>query len=343
MEKDMPGRYNDNEYMYGSAKIRVLETRMLGREGCERLMSAADADGVLNMLGDYGYTVVRKQDTEGKSRVDREATLMSALAAGFNEIAGLTPEPLVVRFLQYKYDCNNIKAAIKAKARGIKPDEMLFPVGTVKAEAAVEAVKTGNYESFPKHMALAAKEAAEIYLKTKNPQEIDLIVDRVCFSDMLDAANETGVPFIIRYVKTLIDLTNIMMCIRVQRMRAGNTGRGLIESSVIDGGVLGREFILEGYGKGEDEFLDRLGGTPYAAFADAAKHGAELSKIEREADRFIVNIVREVKWVPFGAELAVAYLIGLEYGLKNVRIIMAGKEAGLADTVIRERVREMYV
>ncbi len=340
----MPGRYNDNEYMYSSAKIRVLETRMLGHEGCERLLTAPDADGVLSMLSDYGYTIVKKQgETEGKSRVDREATLMSALATGFNEITGMIPDPLVVRFFQYKYDCNNIKAAIKARARGIDPGEMLFPVGTVKAEAAFEAARTGNYDDFPNHMALAAKEAAEVYLKTKNPQEIDLIVDRACFSDMLEAAEETGVPFIIRYVKTLIDLTNIMMCIRVQRMKAGNTGRGLIESSVIDGGMLGREFILEGYSKGEDGFLAGLMGTTYANFAGAAKNGAELSKIEREADRFIMNIVREVKWVPFGAELSCAYLVGLEYGLKNVRIIMAGKEAGLTDTVIRERVREMYV
>ena len=340
----MPGRYNDNEYMYSSAKIRVLETRMLGREGCERLISAPDADGVLALLPDYGYTIVKKQaETEGMGRVDREATLMSALAAGFDEVAGIMPEPLLTRFLQYKYDCNNIKAAIKARARGIEPDDMLFPLGTVKAEVAVEAAKTGNYDAFPEHMASAAKEAAEVYLKTKNPQQIDLIIDKACFADILDAATGTGVPFIIKYVKTLIDLTNIMMCIRVQRMRAGNTGRGLLESSVIDGGELGREFILEGYDKDEDEFFAGLAETPYAAFAMAVKNGRQLFEIEREADRFIMNLVREVRWLPFGAELSVAYLIGLEYGLKNVRIILAGKEAGLSDTVIRERIREMYV
>jgi V/A-type H+-transporting ATPase subunit C len=344
MEKDMPARYNDTEYMYSSAKIRALETRMLGSEGCDRLLAARDSDGVFAMLADYGYTVVKKQgEADGGTRIDREATLMSALSAGFSEIAGITPQPLTAKILQYKYDCNNIKAAIKGRARSIDPRDMMFPIGTVSLENVIEAVKTGDYKAFPKHMAEAAAKASEAYVKTKNPQDIDIILDKACFCDMTDAARQTGVPFIIKYVKALIDLTCIIMCIRVLRMKSGETGRSLLEYALPEGGELEKEFILSGYDKGEVGFLASLKNTQYSEFADKLKNEASLSYIEREADRYIMNIVREVKWIPFGAELATAYLIALEYGLKNIRIIMAGKDAGLEDAAIRERMREMYV
>ena len=218
----MPAKYKDTDYMYSSARLRALETKMLGREGCERLLSAPDTDEMLGILADYGFRPVKKQDTD--ERADREATLYTALSDAFAEVAGMLPWPYIVRLFQYKYDCNNIKAAIKARTRVIDPRDMMLSLGTLSPEAAIEAAETGDFSALPKHMAKAAAEAADAYLKTKNSQQIDLLLDRACFADMLDAAHASGVPYVIRYVKVKIDLTNILMCIRLQRMNAGNTG-----------------------------------------------------------------------------------------------------------------------
>ncbi len=337
----MPAKYKDTDYMYSSARLRALETKMLGREGCERLLSAPDTDEMLGILADYGFRPVKKQDTD--ERADREATLYTALSDAFAEVAGMLPWPYIVRLFQYKYDCNNIKAAIKARTRVIDPRDMMLSLGTLSPEAAIEAAETGDFSALPKHMAKAAAEAADAYLKTKNSQQIDLLLDRACFADMLDAAHASGVPFVIRYVKVKIDLTNILMCIRLLRMNAGNTGRGLFEDAIIEGGELYREFLLNLYDRGEGQLAEALAGGAYSAFAAAISAGESISRIEHEADRFVMDMVREVKWLPFGAEVAAAYLIALEYGLMNVRIIMAGKEAGLAEGAIRERMREMYV
>ena len=42
----------------------------------------------------------------------------------------------------------------------------------------------------------------------------------------------------------------------------------------------------------------------------------------------------------FGAEIAIGYIVALEYEVKNIRIILAGKDAGLSPEVIRERLRD---
>lgn len=339
----MPAKYKDTDYMYSSARLRALETKMLGREGCERLLSAENVDEMLEVLADFGYRTVRKQDADQRSKADREATLFTALSDAFREVAEILPQLHIVRLFQYKYDCNNIKAVIKARGRGTDHKDMMFPLGTLGPEEVLEAVETGDYGALPEHMASAAKEAADVYLKTKNPQKIDLILDRACFADMLKAALESGVPFVIRYVRVKIDLTNILMCIRLLRMGAGNTGRSLYEDAIIDGGELHREFLLGLYDRGESRLAEVLAGTAYSAFAAAIDADSSISRIEHEADRYVMNMVRGVKWLPFGAELAAAYLVALEYGLTNIRIILAGKEAGLAEGAIRERMREMYV
>ena len=56
-----------------------------------------------------------------------------------------------------------------------------------------------------------------------------------------------------------------------------------------------------------------------------------------------MTLVREGARIPFGAPVAGGYLIGCETAVKNIRIVLAAKEAGLDTSVLRERVRLSYV
>jgi vacuolar-type H+-ATPase subunit C/Vma6 len=47
--------------------------------------------------------------------------------------------------------------------------------------------------------------------------------------------------------------------------------------------------------------------------------------------------------VPFGAEVAVGYLIGVEYAVKNLRILLVAKETGADTATLNGRLRENYV
>ena len=44
-----------------------------------------------------------------------------------------------------------------------------------------------------------------------------------------------------------------------------------------------------------------------------------------------------------GIEVPVSYILALENEIKNVRIILAGKDAALPEDRIRERLRDCYV
>ena len=54
-------------------------------------------------------------------------------------------------------------------------------------------------------------------------------------------------------------------------------------------------------------------------------------------------IIKETKFIPIGLEVMVAFLAAHEYEVKNLRILLSGKEAGIPTATIRERIRDSYV
>jgi V/A-type H+-transporting ATPase subunit C len=61
------------------------------------------------------------------------------------------------------------------------------------------------------------------------------------------------------------------------------------------------------------------------------------------ADDLRVEYLNRAKYIPFGPEPLVAYVLGRENEVKSLRIILAGKVNGLSDQEIGERLREVYV
>ena len=62
-----------------------------------------------------------------------------------------------------------------------------------------------------------------------------------------------------------------------------------------------------------------------------------------DVDAAVLHQVATAKQVPFGPEVLIAYVAAKETEFTAVRIIMAGRIAGLKPDVIRERLRESYV
>ena len=182
------------------------------------------------------------------------------------------------------------------------------------------------------------------YSKTKNPQVIDLIVDKACWADMLAAAKASGEDFVIRLVQTKIDLLNTMIALRILRMKSGDIGKVLFAEAFLEGGKLTRERMIDAMANGEDALLSLVRRSEYSAFAEKflMSDGA-LSTAEKLADNYWMSLVLENKFVPAGLEVMIAFLAAHEYEVKNLRIVLSGKEAGIAVATIRERIRDSYV
>ncbi len=336
------------EYMYASARIRAMENRLVGKERIDVLVDSKTGEDVMAKLAEYGISPANQGD--GAVRADeavgygREEMLLSFLKTACDEVWEAVPAPEAFAWFRYPYDCNNLKTVIKCQIRGIDPMDMLFDFGTVSADETVTRLTENKLEAFSPAMAAAVVEARAAYAKTGDPQQIDAILDKACYTDMLTVASAMGNETILGWIKAKIDLVNIMMCLRILRMRRGETGKIFMDTCLLEGGDLPLSFFDEAYDGGEEALWLGVYSSRYERFARAAE-GTEgsLSAIERCADNHWMTIVREGAKVPFGAEVAGGYLIGCEASVKNIRIILAAKDAGLSSDVLRERIRESYV
>ena len=93
----------------------------------------------------------------------------------------------------------------------------------------------------------------------------------------------------------------------------------------------------------EARLWEALSPTAYYRLAHVEGDPRPLSAVEKACDDLYMSLVREGARIPFGAPVAGGYLIGCETAVKNIRIVLAAKEAGLDTSVLRERVRLSYV
>lgn len=337
----MAEKYKNTDYLYASARIRALEGRLVGRERLERMIEARSSAEILASLGEFGFELVR-EGSDGSGTILREPTLATALTSAYAELDGMSGESRVIDFLRYPIDANNIKAQIKCFSRGVDADALMIDgVGTLGTEAVKTAFAEKNYSAFPPQMAKTVALAEEQFAKTRNPQTVDLLLDRACYADMLSAAEQSGVALAVRLMKTKIDLQNLITCVRLIRMALGAGGEALLAEAYLEGGTVELSLLREALPEGEAWLSERLLYSGYASLL--SEEHSSLGQIEVRADDLYMEIAREAKYAPFGAEVLIGYAIAMEYAVKNIRIILAAKDAGIAPDGIRERLRKSYV
>ena len=329
-------------WLYGSIRIRSMESRMIGRAGLERLLEAGSPARCAALLPELGVETVTDP---ASGALLREETLSLRLRRAYSEALAAAEDADFLRLWLYPYDCNNIKAAVKCFRRGADVNGLLFDFGTVERER-ILAVAAGHSEAagLPAPFGEAAEEAADAFARTGNPQRVDLLLDRACYRAMLAEAAGSGEEFCLRLVREKIDLTNLMTCLRLLRMGGVSAVGELLPEALLEGGTLPPADLVARCAGGEQAFCAWLPLSDYRIFAAALPGpGGSLSAAQTAADNQWMERIREAKMVPYGPPPLIGYLLGSEYEVRNLRILLAGLEAGLPAATLRERMRESYV
>ncbi len=318
---------------------------MVGRERVEALIACRTSEEVLARLAEYGLSL--PEDGDPSSGAAREAMLLAVLREAYAEVEAAVPDAAPYRAFRYPYDCNNLKVAVKCAVRGmgnLAASDLLFDFGCVPAERVEGAVLDGRgLETCPPAMSAAVSVARAAFEQTGDPRRIDAVLDRACFADMLATLETLGDKAILTRLREKIDLVNIQMCLRLLRMDRGAAGEAFLSDTLLAGGTLDEAFFLKAYAAGESGLWDALIPTAYTRLSRLGGEGVALSLVEKTADDLWMDAIRADARAPFGPSVAVGYLVGWEMAVKNIRIVLSAKDAGLDDAVLRERIRESYV
>ena len=282
------------------------------------------------LLSDLGYAPIRD-----------EASLQSSLKrqreAVFAELERFMPEKQLLDVFRIKYDYHNIKVLLKAPEGA---ERLLMDAGTIPvSELQRKYADSGNWQFLPRDMAEAAGKAAALLAETGSAQRSDCLLDRACFQKLRQLAEASRCVYLQTYVRAMIDAANLRALVRAERM---HMDPGFLQEVLFEGGSVTPDAIRAG--ASEPAALFRSTALREAAeLGEAAVKGGSLTDFEKACDNAVLRTAAGARRVPFGVEVALGYLIAKEAEWTAVRIVMAGRLAGLSADAIRERLRDTYV
>ncbi|MGI6030688.1 MAG: V-type ATP synthase subunit C [Eubacteriales bacterium] len=333
-------KIREQDYLFATARVRGREKDMLGRERAERMIEAKTPADALKVLYEMGYGNSEEQVAPWQF----EHLLEEEQQKTYSFVMEVAPNQDLFKLFQYPADYHNLKVLLKAEFQNTDPTPLLMDSGSIEAQKMASAVRERNSMELTPDMAQGMADVLDAFARTGDPQQVDLILDRACYHDMAAAAKSTGNAYLQGYVRLLIDIINLKTFARMRRM-----GKGWDDFSrvFLPGGDISEKLFIASYEEDLLQFADRL--LAYG-LQDATSQGAQELKekgrfttLEKLCDNRLMGYIRNSKYVAFGLEPLVGYLLAKESEIKTVRIIMAGKLAALPPEQIRERLRETYV
>lgn len=322
----------DTNYLFISTTIACLENSLISKEVLDKLIDAKSFDDSLRLVTD-----IYSSRGEILFSDDYEKILSAELARAYAEIDSLLEssggERELLSPLRTVYDCHNLKSCIKCEALNISPDDMLVSCGIYDPQEIAEMVRNRDFSAIPEVLANAARCAIEEFSATGDPQKVDVIIDKGAFSYMSILCEIIGLPYLSNICAVKVDMCNIMTFVRA--VKAG-IGKDLLSEMLQECGNIPASTFLDAFDGKNDEFFARIGAY-YDGFEE--KDAQSLSVLERKCDEIYLSKAESAWMSPFGPEKPVMYMIRKENEIRNVRIVLSGKKAGLAAQTIRERVR----
>ncbi|NFO03498.1 V-type ATP synthase subunit C [Clostridium botulinum] len=322
-------------------RLRVYETKLLDKSKIDRMIDSNSANEALKVLQETEYANVM---TNVKRAEDYEVILSEELKRLFNLMYEISPMKSLVDLMSIKYDYQNIKVILKGIFLKKDLSYLLIDVGTIEASKLKYLVENNDLRDLPQVMRDAVEESKDKFENTKDPQVLDIILDKYMFKQLVQIKNEIKDNFVNKYVESVIDSTNLKTLLRVKKQ---NKGREFFTSVIIEGGSLDKDKLLGMLNDAVENISNKLAFTDYN---DLIKSGIEyytktgsVSLLEKLVDNYIMDMMKDAKIIPFGVEPLLAYIYAKETEIKIIRIVMVGKLNNISAEVIRERLRDIYV
>ncbi len=334
----------DTRYAYITGRVRALEARLLDKLKIERMIAATSARASLSELEetDYGPYISQLKDIN-----NFEDLLYDELKRLYSFIDKGSLDKELTDLFRLRYDFHNLKVFLKNKFKE-KPLPLeklpLIDLGTI------EPLKIGEAKEFLQ----IQKEATRAFEENKNPQDIDIVLDKGYYNLCLEEARESENEFVIDLFRIEINLINVKTFFRCRTLKrdkdffsrvfipACQSPEGDSLMAGREGGTLAKQLFLEFYEKEESAFLRTISFTPYAkAIMGYEKEG--LKGLELSCDNFLLECIKKTKFITAGLEVLIAYLIAKENEIKLLRSVLTGKINEIPAQMIRERMRETFV
>lgn len=329
------------DFIHSVTRTRVLENKLLSRVVIDRMVDAKDIDEVFMILGETDYSEAVSSISKAE---DYEEILSAELERFYKLMKEITDDNAVVDLMALKYDYHNLKVLVKEKEMGKDLSDLYVPIGTVDFKKLKVNFLSDTFRLIEPEFKDVLVSVTKDFEEKKDPQRIDLIIDKYYFEHLYSIAKQTDIELFVNYVKDLIDFTNIRTTIRLKR-QGGDIK--FLEEVLLPHGNIKKSSILLALNDSIDVIIRKFENY---RISPELKKGLEsyqstnrLSDLEKYMDNYLMKINKSSKLIAFGPEPIFSYMVAKESEIKTLRIIMVSKLNKLSSDSIRERLRDLYV
>lgn len=332
----MSKQKKDTDYLHLSARIRVMENRLLTQERMEQMIEARDASEAAKVLAECGYP-----DLLEATPVALEVLLGQAQAELFADLGKTVNDPDLLDAFRCKYDYHNAKVLVKSEALGSEQDRLLLEGGRWNAGTLAEDYRREDLSAYSAPFQEGVAQAREVLGASGDPQRADLILDRAYYQELTNLVKKSGSPFLAGYASVVIDSANLRSAVRCARL---DKGQEFLRQVLVPGGSVpvDRLVLAQGADLGALFRDTTLAQAAEVGAALAVPGGGALTDFERLCDDGVMAYLARARKIPFGEQIIIGYLYAREAEATAIRIILAGRMAGLDGATIRQRLRQTY-
>ncbi len=321
---------HETEYAYAVAYMKTLENKMLSQNEIESLIMAKDVAAALKILTDRGY---------GKSTANYttpDKLLKDELEKVWEEARNACPEEAPLDVLLYKNDFHNLKTILKSSVYAVQWEDLVLRPCVCEPQFIDNAIKNNNFENLPEFIKETAKNGYELITKTGDGQLFEIFVDKAELLNMQEYAQSSKNDFLIEWSKVEILVANMKIS-----ARCVGRSREFIENAIIPLDGINIQRLIDASLISLQEVAAVIADIGYQKASEALL--VSFAEFEKWCDNFKIDFIKKAKNNFFGFEPIMAFLLGKEYELQVLRIILSCKQNDVSVDIIRERLRELYV
>ena len=333
----MKKNIRDVDYVYACTRIKAAEGRGTVRERLADYADAADGSALTAAVAAAGLFPAEKTAAVGSPAEAADEALRFAAEL----LRSSAPDPSLYDFLFYKYDCNNVKTALKESVTGDHDLSRYFTVGTVSTDDVIAAVSSRDYSALPEHMAARAKEAQDAYETAGDGRAFDLLLDRGCFEDMAASAGRSGVPFFREYVSLCADSANYMTYLRISSSGlTPEAASSLIARAAVEGGTVPCSVFSDAAADAEGHegrIAELMLRTDSADYRDALRQSDDPDAVSVAFESALNKLISRYDFGSFCPEIPAVFFIKRESEIRAIRTAASMIRSGRTKEEIKKK------
>jgi V/A-type H+-transporting ATPase subunit C len=326
--------YRNGIYPHANTIICIEESKLLKQFQYDILYNTKGLQAALDELNNINYFHTYKNAERHNYGIMLDGLMINT----FELMREISPTELILRIFALYYDIHNMKLAVKEKFFGKRLDNL--------------ALEYGSY-SLPTIRSAAVRESDNILgneiltdgffeaLHTPDIYDLDFILDKTYFKTLRKLAEEFDIPEITEFVIEKIDLFNVSVYLQ---LLAAESPPGYFPKAFSAEGSFTLEEWQNYIDIGSPEEVEKFSlWQKYKPIWENAESRAQVFwEFDVLVDNYLINKTKICKLMAFGVEPICAYFYNKFIEIKNIRILLAGKESNYGTDEIKKRMRIPY-